>query len=69
MTSDRGSEISEGLGKPARRALSNAGIETAEELARYSREEISALHGIGPSSLPTLDAVLEREGLAFRSDD
>lgn len=54
------------LSAPARRALVNAGIQTAQDLSRFSKKEIAALHGMGPSSLPKLEAALAKEGLAFK---
>lgn len=53
------------LPSPARRALENEGITTVSRLAEHSEAEILALHGMGPSSLSTLNAVLEERGLAF----
>ena len=35
------------LAKPAQRALHGAGIQTLNQLAKHSEEEISSLHGIG----------------------
>jgi len=54
------------LSAPARRALENAGITTAEVLSGYSEQEILALHGMGPGSLPKLRKALEASGLTFR---
>lgn len=56
------------LGAPARRALENAGITTVKKLATYSRKTILNLHGMGPSSMPKLEAVLSKEKLAFKAD-
>jgi uncharacterized protein YdhG (YjbR/CyaY superfamily) len=55
------------LGAPARRALDNAGIKTLKKLSTYSEEQILALHGMGPSSIPKLKSVLSQEGLTFKS--
>lgn len=54
------------LSAPARRALEGKGILTLAKLAKYSEQEILALHGMGPSSIPKLKAALKREGLSFR---
>ncbi|HEX3839075.1 MAG TPA: hypothetical protein VHW25_19120 [Steroidobacteraceae bacterium] len=54
------------LSAPARRAMERAGITTAADLARYSQKEILALHGVGPSTLPTLKSPLRAAGLSFR---
>lgn len=54
------------LNAPARRALEHTGITTLELLSSYSENEILALHGMGPASLPKLRKILEESGLAFR---
>ena len=56
------------LSAPARRALENAGIKSLRQLAKYRKSEILELHGMGPSSIPTLVKVLEKESLNFRDD-
>ncbi len=56
------------LSGPARRALGNAGITTPQQLAQHSQREILALHGMGPASLPKLNAALAAAGLTFRYD-
>ena len=55
-----------GLAAPARRALENAGIFTLTQLASNSEKEILDLHGMGPSSLPKLKALLKKSNLKFR---
>jgi predicted RecB family nuclease len=54
------------LAAPARRALENAGILTIKQLAKHSRKEILALHGMGPGSIPRLQKALTTNGLSFR---
>ena len=54
------------LSAPARRALEHRGIQTVEELSKYSEKEILKLHGMGPASLPKLRKVLEESGLSFK---
>lgn len=54
------------LSAPARRALENKGITTLEKLSGYTKAEILALHGMGPSSIPRLATLLEAEGLCFK---
>ena len=41
-------KLPEGMGSPARRALTAAGIETLEDLTRISEAELMKLHGMGP---------------------
>jgi DNA-directed RNA polymerase alpha subunit len=57
------------LSAPARRALENHGIKTAQELSKFSEKEILKLHGMGPASLPKLRTSLENEGLTFRKQN
>ena len=54
------------LANPAKRALLSANIACVEDLARFSEEEISALHGIGPTGLKTLFAAMAVAGITFR---
>ncbi len=55
------------LSKPAKRALINAGIHSPRDLARQSADEIAKLHGIGPSAMPVLRAVLRKQKLKFQT--
>ncbi len=52
---------------PAQRALGTAGIRTVKQLARLTQQEVLALHGIGPASLPGLQRALDQAGLAFKA--
>ena len=54
------------LSAPARRALEHRGIQTVEELSKYSEKEILKLHGMGYASLPKLRKALEESGLSFK---
>jgi hypothetical protein len=54
------------LSAPARRALENKCIKTLEHLSGFTEEEILALHGIGPSSLPKLKQALNNHHFSFR---
>jgi hypothetical protein len=54
-----------GVAKPAQRALANAGIDSLEDLARFSEAKIAALHGMGPKALGLLKASMAAKGLAF----
>ena len=56
------------LAKPAQRALVNSGLCTPERLAKLTRKEVLALHGIGPTALPILAGALRKRKLAFRED-
>ena len=54
------------LNSPARNALIHEGIDTLQKLSMYTEKEILKLHGIGPASMPTMRALLDEEGLAFK---
>jgi len=58
----------EDLSVPARRALENEGIKSAEKLAGYTEKEILSLHGIGPSSIPKMKNALKKRGLRFKEN-
>jgi DNA integrity scanning protein DisA with diadenylate cyclase activity len=44
--------------RPALRALVNLSIYTIEQLQKFSIEELSTLHGIGPSAIMKLNKIL-----------
>lgn len=48
----------DGLGAPARRALEGAGITTLAKLARTPEAQLLKLHGMGPASIPKLQAAV-----------
>ncbi len=54
------------LGAPARRALESHNINSLEQLAGYSEQEILQFHGVGKSSIPELKQALMAAGLDFR---
>ena len=56
-------DFRDGLGAPARRALEGAGITSLEILATWTKRDLLALHGLGPASLPALEAALRTAGL------
>lgn len=51
---------------PARRALTQNGIETLEQLSKWTTEELLTLHGLGPTAIPRLSKALKEKGLSFR---
>ena len=53
------------LAKPARRALSAAGIIELKQLASLSDSEVSQLHGMGPRAMELLRQALAEKGLSF----
>jgi hypothetical protein len=54
------------LAAPARRALEREGITTARKLSQRTEREIRQLHGMGPSTIPKLQAALKQAGLKFK---
>ena len=51
-----------GMGKPAARALVNAGYHAPDELAGVSERELAKLHGMGPKALGVLKETLAAQG-------
>jgi hypothetical protein len=56
-----------GLSAPARRALEREQIVNLKALSYKTEKEILLLHGIGPASLPLLNAALKNAGLCFKN--
>ncbi|WP_079640628.1 RNA polymerase alpha subunit C-terminal domain-containing protein [Sphingobacterium nematocida] len=54
------------LSAPARRALTDNGINTLQQLSNYSEKELLQLHGFGKRSIPKLQQALEKENLDFK---
>ena len=54
------------LSAPAQRALTNEGIDSVQKLAQYSEKELLQLHGIGKTSIPKLNSLLEKHHLTFK---
>lgn len=54
---------------PAERALKAAYIDTLEQLATYTKQEVSALHGVGPNVLLVLESALHEQGLRFTDSE
>lgn len=53
------------LSAPALRALLNANIVNLAQLAQYSKQDVLALHGLGPTAIPLLEKALKEKGLTF----
>lgn len=54
------------IGRTAARELSLNGITHLEEVARHSREELLAIHGVGPKAIRILGEALALQGLGFK---
>jgi hypothetical protein len=65
MNPQQESNLPPRLSRPARRALTNAGYRTLEQLTRVSEAEVEELHGVGPQALQYLRHTLVANGLSF----
>lgn len=61
-----GVDLPAAIGRPATQALLGAGLATLEQVARRTKAELLALHGVGPKAVRILAQALEERGLAFR---
>jgi len=53
------------LGKPAERALANAGYTRLDQLTAVREADLAKLHGMGPKALGQLRETLAAQGKAF----
>lgn len=53
---------------PASRALAGRGIQTLEDLSRFTEAEILALHGMGPKAMGILREAMQQNGLRFKEE-
>ena len=56
------------MGKTAVRELHNAGIRNLTEVAKHTRNELLAIHGVGPKAIGILDPALNAKGLGFADE-
>ena len=54
-----------GIGSPAHRALTAAGITRLEQFTSISEEELLKLHGVGPKAVRIIKESLRENRLAF----
>jgi len=54
------------IGKPATRALINAGYTSIEQLTKVREQDLHRLHGMGPKGIAILRNEMERRGLSFK---
>lgn len=59
-------ELPTSMGKPANAGLVAHGIRTLDDVARHSKQELLAIHGVGPKAIRILGEVLAERGLGFR---
>jgi predicted flap endonuclease-1-like 5' DNA nuclease len=63
-----GGEFPPGVAKPAQRALASIGVTRLDQVTRFSRSELSALHGMGPKALRLIEEALRAQGKALAKD-
>jgi DNA-directed RNA polymerase alpha subunit len=61
--------LPESLGKPATRALEEAGLDTLEKVAGKTEAELLDLKGVGPKAVEALEEALAGEGLSLKQSD
>lgn len=71
ITADSGvapaeSDLPAGIGKPATRALLEAGLPTLEQVATRTERELLAMHGVGPKAVRILTEALTERGMSLR---
>ncbi|HEX5729836.1 hypothetical protein [Microbacterium sp.] len=59
------SDLTPAIGKVARRELAVHGIRRYDELAGRSRDELLAVHGVGPKAIRILAEELAARGQSF----
>lgn len=57
------------IGKTARSALANIGVNTLEDLREYDLGNLQKIHGIGPKAIRILEAVLKEVGWSFKEEE
>jgi len=66
--SDVVDDLPEGLGHPARRALSRAGITRLDQLTQVSEADLYRLHGMGAKAIGQLRVALAARGQGLAED-
>lgn len=56
------------LGKTAPRELHHAGINSLADIAKHTRKELLAIHGVGPKAIRILEPALAAKGLSFTEE-
>jgi predicted flap endonuclease-1-like 5' DNA nuclease len=59
-------DLPDEIGKTAARELSLNGITSLEQGARHSREELLAIHGVGPKAIRILEGALAAQCLDYK---
>lgn len=58
-------EFPRAMGRPANAALVSNGITTLAQVARLTRRDLLAMHGVGPKAVEVLEAELDERGLGL----
>lgn len=61
-------DLPKSIGKPATRALHNAGYDRLEQLTTATTKELLNLHGFGPKALRLLREALAEQGQTFADE-
>lgn len=56
------------IGRPALRALAQINVLNLEQVALMTRQELMALHGVGPKAVRLLETAMHEQGLGFRDE-
>lgn len=59
------SDLPRGVGRPARRALAEAGYTRLEELTEVREADILEHHGVGPKAVGEIRRALAEKGMMF----
>lgn len=59
-------DLPKGIGKPATRALTSAGITSLAQVAELGKARLLAMHGVGPKAVRVLGEALDAAGRAFK---
>jgi len=58
-------DLPDAIGKTAARELSGYGITSLRAVARFTKQELLAIHGVGPKAVRSLGEALRAKKLAF----
>lgn len=58
-------DLPAGIGRPATRALADAGLTSLALVVQRPRSEIAALHGVGPKAVRLLEEAVAEHGLIW----
>lgn len=64
-TYDPTTELPPGIGAPAVRALTQAGLTSLHQLAEVTETYLKNLHGIGPNAINLIRVELSKEAMSF----